>query len=531
MRLPRNPITVHDVAMHRRQLLLGAASCGASLLLPGRRAFARTAPRFARDPFTLGVASGYPTPDGVTLWTRLAPEPLAPDGGLDPLDIPVQWEIADDPGFRRIVRRGNAYAEAAFGHSVHCDVADLEPEREYWYRFRAGEARSPVGRTRTAPAPGSSSQRMRLALASCQMFEHGYFAAWRRIAADGTDLVVHVGDYIYEVSWGQKRIRPHGSGECYTLADYRARHALYKLDGDLAAAHATCPWVLTWDDHEVDNDYADDVSEQNDDPRLFLGRRAAAYQAYYEHLPLPRSAAPVGAYLRLHAALRFGDLVSLCLLDTRQFRSPHPCPPAGRRGATRLDPSGCPDFDDSNRTMLGARQEEWLGAQLGRSRSRWNLVAQSVVMAHNNEVALPAQRYWTDAWNGYPQARSRLLAQLESTRVRNPVVLGGDIHAFVASTLHRRADDPASPPVAAEIVTTSISSEGTPVALLESAVANNPATIFGEPRYRGWTRIDLRPERLTADCMALDDVYDRDSGARVLASFVVEDGRPGLARA
>jgi alkaline phosphatase D len=234
--------------------------------------------------------------------------------------------------------------------------------------------------------------------------------------------------------------------------------------------------------------------------------------------------------MRLHAALRFGDLLALCLLDTRQHRSPHPCPPAGRRGATRLDPSSCPEFDDPVRTMLGSRQEEWLGAQLARSRSRWNLLAQSVVMAYNNELPLPARRYWTDAWNGYPQARARLLAQLESTRVRNPVVLGGDIHAFVASTLHRRADDPASPPVAAEIVTTSISSEGTPVALLESAVANNPATLFGEPRYRGWTRIDLRPEGLTADCMALDDVYDRDSGARVLARFVVEDGRPGLQR-
>ncbi len=516
--------------MHRRQLLLGAASCGALSLLPGPPTRARAIPRFARDPFALGVASGYPTPDGVTLWTRLAPDPLAPDGGLDPVDIPVQWELADDSSFRRIVRRGVTYAEAAFGHSVHCDLAALEPDREYWYRFRAGEARSPVGRTRTAPAAGAPLQRLRLALASCQMYEHGYYAAWRRIAEDGTDLVVHVGDYIYEVSWGQKRIRAHGSGECYTLADYRARHALYKLDADLAAAHAACPWVLTWDDHEVDNDYADDVSEHNDDPRLFLGRRAAAYQAYYEHLPLPRSAAPVGPFMRLYAALGFGELASLCLLDTRQYRSPHPCPPTGRRGATRLDPASCPDFRDPARSMLGARQEAWLGAQLARARARWNLVAQSLVMAHNNELPAPAQRYWTDAWSGYPEARARLLAQIESARSRNPVVLGGDIHAFVASTLHRRADDPSSPPVAAEIVTTSISSEGTPVALLESAVANNPATIFGEPRYRGWTRIDLRPERLTADCMALDDVYARDSGARVLARFVVEDGRPGLQR-
>lgn len=517
--------------MQRRQLLTGAASLCAIAALASAPAPARSTPRFRRDPFTLGVASGYPTPQGVTLWTRLAPEPLAPDGGLDPADIAVQWELADDPGFRRIVRRGTAYAEAAFGHSVHCDLADLEPDREYWYRFRAGDASSPVGRTRTAPRSGAPSRRLRLALASCQMYEHGYFAAWRRIAADGTDLVVHVGDYIYEVSWGQKRVRSHGSGECYTLADYRVRHALYRLDHDLAAAHAACPWVLTWDDHEVDNDYADDISADDDDPRLFLGRRAAAYQAYYEHLPLPRSAAPNGPYMRLYSALGFGDLLSLCLLDTRQYRAPHGCPPAGRRGATRLDPSTCPELLDPARSMLGARQEAWLGAQLARTRSRWNLLAQSLVMAHNNEVAPPAQRYWTDAWSGYPAARARLLAQIEATRPRNPVVLGGDIHAFVASTLHRRADDAASPALAAEIVTTSISSEGTPLALLESLVAHNPATIYGEPRYRGWTRLDLSDERLTADCMALDDVYDRDSAARVLASFVVEDGRPGLSRA
>jgi alkaline phosphatase D len=514
----------------RRTLLTGAAAVLALASLSAPTARARTAPRFARNPFTLGVASGYPTASGFTLWTRLAPEPLAPDGGLDPLDLPVEWELGDSVEFRRVLRRGTAWAEATWGHSVHIDVADLEPDREYFYRFRAGDARSVVGRTRTAPAAGASPDRLRIAVASCQMYEHGEYAAYRRIVAEDTDLVVHVGDYIYENSGGVKRVRQHGSGECYTLADYRVRHSLYRLDPALAAAHASCPWLLTWDDHEVDNDYADDISEQDDDPRLFLARRAAAYQAYYEHLPLPRRAAPFGASMRLHAAAGFGDLLTLLMLDNRQYRSPHPCPPAGRRGSSRLDPSTCPEFNAAGRTMLGARQEAWLGAQLERSRARWNLLAQGLVFAASNEVAPPARRYWTDAWGGYPAARDRLLGQLETSRASNPVLLGGDIHAFTASNLHSTADDPASPIVAAELVTTSISSEGTPVALLESHMRNNPAMLLGEPRYRGWLRLDVGAERLDASMMALDDPYDADSSARTLAGFVIENGKPGLQR-
>jgi alkaline phosphatase D len=512
----------------RRTLLTGAAAALAFAALPSPAAFARTRPRFTSDPFTLGVASGYPSTRGVTLWTRLAPEPLAPNGGLDPVDLPVEWEISDGVEFRRPLRRGTAWAEAAWGHSVHVDLADLEPDREYYYRFRAGDALSVVGRTRTAPAAGASRDRLRVAVASCQMYEHGEYAAYRRIVEEDTDLVVHVGDYIYETSWGVKRVRQHEAGECYTLTDYRVRHSLYRLDPALAAAHAACPWLLTWDDHEVDNDYADDISIEADDPRLFLARRAAAYQAYYEHMPLPRRAVPFGASMRLHAAVPYGDLMTVLLLDTRQYRSPQACPPAGRHGAARVDPATCPEFYAPDRSLLGARQEAWLGAQLERPGARWNLLAQSLVVAPSNEVAPPARRYWTDAWSGYPAARDRLLGQIEKSRVNNPVVVGGDIHAFVAANLHRVAEDPSSPIVAAELVTTSISSEGTPTSLLESHVRHNPATLLGEPRYRGWLRLDFGAERVDADLMALDDPYAADSGARSIKSFIVENGRAGL---
>jgi len=514
----------------RRSLLTGAAAALAVATLPATPLRARALPRFARNPFTLGVASGYPTENGFTLWTRLAPEPLAPDGGLDPLDLPVDWELSDSDSFRRVLRRGSAWAEATWGHSVHIDVADLKPDSVYYYRFRAGDAFSAVGRARTAPAPGASRDRLRIAVASCQMYEHGEYAAYRRIVADDTDLVVHVGDYLYEVSWGNNRVRQHGSGECHTLADYRVRHALYRLDPALAGAHASCPWLLTWDDHEVDNDYADDVSEQDDDPRVFLGRRAAAYQAYYEHLPLPRFAAPVGASMRLHTTAALGDLLSIHVLDARQHRTPHACPVPGRRGGNRVSPAECPELLDPSRSMLGERQERWLGAQLTRSRSRWNILAQGLVVARNNEAEPPAERYWTDSWGGYPAARSRLVQQLQDSRVRNPVIVGGDIHAFVVSDIHSRPDAPESSIVATEFVTTSISSQGTPVSLLENYMRHNPATKFGEPRYRGWLRLDIAPDLVTADLMGLDNVLDPLSQARSLATYVVAEGRAGVTR-
>ena len=314
-----------DENVGRRQLLLGGLACAVAPMLPITSARAAADARALRDnPFTLGVASGYPRPDGFVLWTRLAPQPLIPGGGLPPdAMLPVQWEVAEDESMRRVVRSGTDYAVAQWAHSVHVEPAGLQPGREYWYRFRVGEHRSAIGRTRTAVAPGATLARLRLAVASCQQYEHGYYAAYRHMREDAPDLIVHVGDYIYEQSWGTNPVRSHGAPECYTLDDYRTRHALYRGDEDLQAAHAACPWLVTWDDHEVDNDYAAAISEENDAEALFLARRAAAYQAYYEHMPLPRRAVPFGAHMRLHAARAFGDLAQIVMLDGRQYRSPH----------------------------------------------------------------------------------------------------------------------------------------------------------------------------------------------------------------
>ena len=376
------------------------------------------------NPFTLGVASGYPTPSGVVLWTRLAPAPFEPGSGLpQAAAIPVQWEIAADDTMKRIVASGTEYATPEWAHSIHVETDVLEPGRDYWYRFTAAGHRSPIGRTHTAPQPDAKNEALKLAVASCQQYEQGYYVAYRHMIQQPLDLIVHVGDYIYEASWGKNLVRRHGTPEAFTLDDYRNRHALYRTDADLQAAHAYCPWVVTWDDHEVANDYADATSEQNDEPTLFLARRAAAYRAYYEHMPVPRRAVPFGASMRLYAQRAFGDLASIYLLDGRQYRDVQACAPLGERGGST---GNCDALRDPRRTYLGAQQEEWLVGQLARSRTRWNLLAQGTVVSYMDEQAGPGERFWTDNWNGYPVARERLISALVETKTSNPVLLGGD---------------------------------------------------------------------------------------------------------
>jgi alkaline phosphatase D len=365
---------------------------------------------------------------------------------------------------------------------------------------------------------------------NCQHYEQGYYTAYRHMLADDLDLIVHVGDYIYEGN-SVKKVRHHNMPVAFTLDDYRARHALYRTDHDLANAHAATPWLVIWDDHDVANDYANDVSEDDDDPQLFLARRAAAYQAYYEHLPLPRWAVPSGPAMRLYASRSFGDLASIVLLDQRQYRAPEACPPLGRAGGHRVDESKCPELDDPSRTMLGGRQEAWVQGQLTSSQTRWNLLAQGTLMGHNNEAALPEHRYWTDAWNGYPAARERLMKFLSERKVANPVVLSGDIHAFVVSGLHLKAADLDSPIVAPEFVATSISSDAVPESYFETARKLNPNLLTATGEHRGYVRLDITPEHLRADLVSIDTVKTPDAGRSTLVSYVVEAGKPALVRA
>jgi len=478
-------------------------------------------------PFTLGVASGDPLPDGVVLWTRLAPEPLD-GGGMPGRTVEVGWQVAHDERMTRVVAAGSAPARPRDAHAVHVEVAGLEPDRWYFYRFRTTGPRavaSPVGRTRTAPAPGSALRRLRLALASCQDWQAGYWPAWAAVAEEDLDLVVHVGDYIYERGRRRGALRHHEGPEATTLAGYRNRHALYKTDPALQAAHAAFPFVLTFDDHEVADDYAGDRPREPGERAGFLARRAAAYRAYWEHLPLRRAARPRGPAIALARRLAFGDLAELHVLDTRQFRSDQPCGGGlARRCEAAVDPAA---------TMLGAAQERWLARGLAASGARWSLLAQQVMMAQLAGPALLGDLFNTDQWDGYVAARARLLRLLAGRRVRNPVVLSGDVHSAWVNDLKADFADPGSATVATELVCTSISS-APPRQLVQAGaalLATNPHLRYLDAARRGYTRCELTPGLLRADLRSVDSVRRRASPVRTTASFVVEDGRAGAARA
>ena len=280
-------------------------------------------PIFHHYPFTLGVASGDPLPDGVVLWTGLAPEPLQ-GGGMPMADVEVGWEIAADDGFDTIVQQGAAIARPELGHSVHVEVEGLEPGREYRYRFHAGDEESQTGRTKTAPAADAAVDRLRFGFAGCNHYETGHFTAFRRMAEENLDFVFHTGDYIYEYraeGGRRERVRQHHANEIHTLEDYRNRYAQYKSDPDFMAVHASAPFVVTWDDHEVDNNWAADRDQDDTPPEVFVLRRAAAFQAYYETMPLRRAQLPTPMRLKLYRDMRFGDLMTLNALDARQYRS------------------------------------------------------------------------------------------------------------------------------------------------------------------------------------------------------------------
>lgn len=500
---------------NRRGLLALAALPAIALRAGAQRA--RSA--FSSNPFTLGVASGDPSPDGFVLWTRLAPEPLA-GGGLGDEEFDVRWEVAEDERFRRVVRSGVAVADPRLAHSVHVEVAGLSPDRWYWYRFGAGGDESPVGRARTMAGPESEPARLTFAFASCQHFETGYYTAFEHLAAEDPDLVLHLGDYIYEGS-ARPRVRAHQGGELTSLDDYRNRYALYRTDRDLQNAHAACPWIVTWDDHEVDNDYAADRSEHGDADGRFLARRAAAYQAYFEHQPLPRRMAPRGPHQRLYARQAFGDLAEIYLLDGRQYRSHQVC------GDGLVSP--CAALYDEQRTMLGRSQARWLDRRLRDSTARWNLLAQQTVFAHADQQPGEQVGYWNDGWSGYPAARQRLVDSVVRHGVANPVILSGDIHAFLANDVHARPGDPESPVVAAEFVTTSISSRGPSQSEMDRWSVENSNVRMARSDVRGYTRLTLGRDALRVDMVGIRDASRPDSGAYTLASHDVFAGEPGIA--
>jgi alkaline phosphatase D len=522
-------------SLDRRTLLKGAV--GAGLTLSGLPA-CMTGParaQFKADPFSLGVASGDPAPDGFVIWTRLAPQPLLVRGGIGVLRIDVNWEIADDPAMKQVIRSGTAVARVEVGHSVHVEIEGLEPGRDYFYRFRAGGAESPIGRSRTLPAPGAELARLRFGVAGCQQWEGGFYTAWRRIAEENFDFVFHYGDYIYEYrafavdrnNRPPPRAMPADFPNCINLIDYRRRYALYKSDPDLQAAHASCPFLSSFDDHEVTDNWAAESDPANTPAEEFLFRRAAAFQAWYEHMPVRRSLIPRGPDILAYRRFRFGGLADVAVLDTRQYRSKQPCGDGVK---------GCDDADAPGRTMMGEAQERWLAEQLRAPQATWQVLAQQVLFSALDWRSFP----WAkpsdvpardlDAWDGATAGRDRVLQTLRDAKVENAVVLTGDVHMGMALEIKDDWRDANSRCLGTEFLATSISSGGDGSASLANADAlhgGNPHLKF-IGNERGYSRHTVTPERWQADFRVVEKVTTPGMPVTTRKSFVVEAGHPGL---
>jgi alkaline phosphatase D len=426
------------------------------------------------------------------------------------------------------VARGGATAQLVFAHSVHVPVQGLRPARDYWYRFMAGGHVSAVGRTRTLPAPRDDVAGLHLAVASCQHYETGHYAAWRHVAADAPDAIVHLGDYIYEgAPGGANRLRRHTGQRCVSLADYRQRYALYQSDAALQSAHAIAPWFVTWDDHEVSNDYSGETPGRAEAPGVFAARRAAAYQAWYEHMPVPPSMAPRDGRAHIYARASLGRLATLHLLDQRQYRSPQACPKPPQLGGLRVGDE-CTERLDAARTMLGAEQERWLAEGLQSQAARWTLLGQGTVFTHMNQGSGTNAEYWGDGWTGYPAARQRLLDSLQQSKSSNPVVLSGDIHAFMAAGVNAVPERLDTPLVAAEFVVSSITSDPIAQATLDRWRTTNANVQRLDGTRRGYLRLKLTARELKAEMIAMDDATKLDSGRQVMASYTMEAGDPRI---
>jgi alkaline phosphatase D len=516
--------------MNKRELLSYLATSAGMLWVP-RSAQSQT--KFKENPFTLGVASGTPTADSVVLWTRLAIDGFFGSGiGKDA--ITVRWEVANDEGFKNIVQKGQTQAVHMLAHSVHVEVPNLDADRWYFYRFIAGDAVSGVGRTRTLPLPDSAVTKLRLAYASCQRWEHGYFSAYKHMAAENLDFVLFLGDYIYEYPTDINPVRNPSGGWVIDLDDYRQRYALHKSDPDLNAMHAVCPWLITWDDHEVQNDYAGtSIGAQGPQVASFINRRAAAYQAFYEHMPLRASALTkalnglaTGEEMRIYGALQFGRLANISLLDNRQYRSPQACNPGGRAGSSTLDPSKCDIWNDPNRSMLGAVQEQWLAEQTAKSTTPWNIIGQATAFGTRDYKSGAGQTLWNDGWDGYAPSRDRVRDMLKANSRAMPVLLGGDVHSHWVG--HVKADyaNPSSANIGVEFCGTSITTRSTPSTRLDAWKAENPHYVFIDNENRGYGVVEFTPTKLTTTLRGVDDVRQKETKISSLATFVVESGKP-----
>ena len=529
-KLDRNPTfsSANKLVASRRQFLRLGGSLLGMLALSGLPSnvfgASKRLSRVAAYPFTLGVASGDPTSDSVILWTKIDPAALI-GLGVDNDAIDVDYEVATDSNFTTIIRTGNIVAPPQLGYSAHLELRGLSPQTVYFYRWRLGGEISPVGRTKTAPLASASVQSFRFAVASCQQYEQGFFTAYDHMSKEDLDLIVHLGDYIYESSWGDVLVRRHEGPEIVTLNDYRARYTTYKSDADLQSAHASAPWAITWDDHEVDNNYASDIAEDDQTPDQLLARRAAAYQAFYEFTPIRLPVGRQGPDMPIYRRLRIGNLLEMSVLDTRQYRSDQACGDGRKRS--------CSAHMDSSRTLLGDAQKKWLFDSLASTDAVWNVLAQQIMMASLTSKDEQGETLWPmDIWDGYPFERDELLNHIHDRKTPNPIVLTGDIHSNWVADLKLNFEDARSKIVGTEFVGTSITSGGDGSDMTtygETLLANNPHVKHYNGQ-RGYMVATVNDKNWQNDFRIVDKVTVRGAPIRTQASFVVEAGEAGAKR-
>lgn len=487
--------------MDRRRFIImtGTSLAGTTVVVPGWPASREWIQphHLAANPFTLGVASGDPTAESICLWTRLAPDPLG-DGGMPSLPAEVNWDLSPAQDFSVDVRSGSANAWPEFAHIVKPRIAGLQPGRTYYYRFRFGRHESRTGQFRTAPSR-DDDRPVRFAVVSCNRYEDGWFHAFRHVREDNVDFVFHAGDYIYEKASKPDRLRPNGEGECFTLADYRRRYALYRLDPDLQDLHAAAAFVATWDDHEVAGNWAGTADKWGTPDDIFATRRAAAFQAYWEAMPFEVPMPEPGGELHLYRSFRYGANVDLLVLDSRQYRADQAC------GDTTT--ALCREAQEPGRTMLGDEQERWLEQELDRADGAWTFIGQGVPPFLMDYDAGGPRVVTMDKWDGYPEAQNAF-NQVLARSMTPCITLSGDAHQHLAA---QRRHPESGETSGADFVATSVTSGGDGQDkddAWETLQASNPDLIYNS-RRRGYILVEVGSETLDAEFRTLDLITSR----------------------
>ena len=505
-----------------------SAILGLSLVTAGG---AVASPVFRQYPFQLGIASGEPEANGFVIWTRLAPDPFEIGYGMVPVPVEVRWEVASDERMQNKVAEGTAIARPELGHAVHVEVAGLEANRPYFYRFYSGRERSAIGRAKTTPALGQPIEGLRFGVAGCQNYEQGYYTAHRHLAAEEADFIFCYGDYIYEYRGNRIRpqrdgsqgemVRPHFGQEIYTIEDYRRRYAQYKMDLDLQAAHASAPWFVTWDDHEIDNNWTADLDQDDSPASIFALRQQMAMQAYYEHMPLRASSMPIGNRMKIYRQQRFGDLLDLNVLDTRQYRTNQPCDDQWA--------SYCDGVENRAAQVLGKQQEDWLFDKLKSSKSQWQVLAQQIMMMDLDRKIGDGDGRNVDSWGGYETPRDRVLAQVKKLGKDSVIVLTGDEHQNYAGELHLDGKRPEAKPIATEFVTTSISSSGDGIDQRSDTALwqEENECLKWHNAQRGYVMCEVTREQWTTEFKTLDYVSKRGAAIKTRKRMAVAAGQPG----